>query len=141
MLILQSYDIADAARSGQNLGRLSFWTFTFFIGTMSLAILLGMVMCQPPPPPSPPPHLYNFLVLLVVLIMRTRAVLHTHHVTLMQIRVYAIRPGEGRDLGSGACGGANKEVEVISQPGKTVDAVDRSAFGCWMLSLCVCDAL
>ncbi len=29
---------------GQNLGRLSFWTFTFFIGTMSLAIVLGMIM-------------------------------------------------------------------------------------------------
>jgi hypothetical protein len=36
-----------------------------------------------------------------------------------------IRPGEGKDLGSGSCGGANKEVEAINQSGKAVDALDR----------------
>jgi hypothetical protein len=40
-------------------------------------------------------------------------------------RVMTVRPGEGKDLGSGSCGGGNKEVEAINQSGKSVDALDR----------------
>jgi hypothetical protein len=108
------------ADAGQNLGRLSFWTFTFFIGTMALAILLGMIMS---PPPHFPPH---------------RSVTHCAftvwfrmaHTALRCFRVMTIRPGEGKDLGSGSCGGGNKEVEALSQPGKVVDPLDRRGFLC-----------
>ena len=49
-------------------------------------------------------------------------------------RVLTIRPGEGRDLGSGSCGGGgNKEVEAISAGGKAVDPFDR----CWLTCTCL----
>ncbi len=45
---------------------------------------------------------------------------------MCHFRVLTIRPGVGKDLGSGSCGGGgNKEVEAISKPGNVVDPLDR----------------
>ena len=47
-------------------------------------------------------------------------------VFMSHFRVLTIRPGDGKDLGSGSCGGGgNKEVESISKPGNVVDPLDR----------------